>query len=138
MDQVTEYFHTVEQYVVATVSTASPELPNVREALNKLWDDVSRFGPPLSEIKNKIPVLGDFELPPPPPPPPPRVWYDRATHWANDHRWVVAGTGVGLVGAGLLVGYVSTQANRNANMNRVRASTSNERRQVVGELGAYI
>jgi hypothetical protein len=138
-DQVTAYFHSVESYVVETVTAASPDLPNVRDALNRLWDDVARFGPnALSDIKSKIPVLGDFELPPPPPPPAPEAWYERATDWASEHRWTVAGVGVGVVGAGLLTGYASAQAQRRARSARVKTTTSSERRQVVGEHSSYL
>lgn len=139
VDQVTEYFHSAEKYVVSTVSAASPELPNVREALNRLWEDVSRFGPPtLAEIKSKMPVLGDFELPPPPPPPVHKFWHERAADWANDHRWTIVGVGAGVVGTGLLVGYASAQARSRARIGKMRVANASERRQVVGMCTLYI
>ena len=58
--------------------------------------------------------------------------------WAGDHPWTVAGLGLGIVGAGLLVGYSSHRhhfhGRRGARLGRGRAAhLSGERRQVVSE-----
>jgi hypothetical protein len=131
-EQISDYFHSAEAYVVAVVSQSAPEVPNLREAVNRLWDDLARFGPPaLAEMKNKIPVLGDFELPPPPPPPPPppaHVW-TRPLGWMKAHKLAVVG--VGAIGTSLMVGYLSANIKKRP-AGRLRAAHSGERRRVVG------
>lgn len=111
--------------------SATPDLPNVREAVHRLWLDVSRFGPQslpsLPDIH--VPGLGAFEVPPPPPPPPSKSWLENSADWVALHPWAV---GVGVAGASLLVGYSSMH--RHARFKRVKAAsgTAAERKQVIG------
>ena len=73
VQNIEDYLQHVEELVISTVSAASPDMPSVKQAFERLWEDIGRFGPweslpALPEIK--MPNLGAFEVPPPPPPPP--------------------------------------------------------------------
>lgn len=111
--------------------SATPDLPNVREAVHRLWLDVSRFGPQslpsLPDIH--VPGLGAFEVPPPPPPPPPKSWLEKSVDWVSLHPWAAGG----IAGASLLVGY--SCLHRHARFKRVKAAPNAtvERKQVIGE-----
>lgn len=110
-------------------------MPNIQEALNRLWADVSRFGPTIPEIR--LPVLGDFEIPPPPPPPPPppTSLIDTATDWAAENPWKASGVGASVVGIGLLVGYSAYRERSQSRFHRRYHAANHERRQVVVVLG---
>ncbi|KAI0306402.1 hypothetical protein B0F90DRAFT_1863780 [Multifurca ochricompacta] len=111
-------------------------MPNIQEALNRLWADVSRFGPPIPEIR--LPMLGDFEVPPPPPPPPPplpRSLLDDVTDWAAENPWKATGLGVSVAGVGLLVGYNAYLARTQFRLHKRYHTAGHERRQVVVVLG---
>jgi hypothetical protein len=124
MDQLADYYHSVETYVVSTVSA---DLPNVREAVNRLWQDLSLHAPNL-----RIPALATPPPPPPPPTPPlPERWLSQTAEWASEHKRTVSVIGVGIVGAGLLAGYSAVNASRDARARMGTASTT-ERRQVIG------
>jgi hypothetical protein len=126
-----EYLESIEDFLFS----ATPDLPNVREAVHRLWLDVSRFGPQnlpsLPDIH--VPGLGAFEVPPPPPPPPPRSWLENSADWVSLHPWAVGGIVASVTGASLLVGYSSMH--RHARFKRVKAiaTATAERRQVIGE-----
>jgi hypothetical protein len=134
VEEIEEYLQALEETVFTSLSTVTPDLPNFREAIHRLWVDISRYGPPgLSSTfpEIHIPGLGEFEVPPPPPPPPPKSWIDQAADWAGENPWTVSGITVGFVGAGLLAGYGAMHM-KQARLRRLKASTA-ERRQVVGE-----
>ena len=126
LDKVEEYL----QYVEVKLHSAWSDLPDVRDALDRLWQDVSRYGPQLP--KNvRVPGLGDFEVPaPPPPPPPPPAWSERAVGWVERHPYGAAGAVVAVAAGGLIVGYGPAYA-RSLRAARRREETQ-ERRQVVG------
>ncbi|KAL0946791.1 hypothetical protein HGRIS_012964 [Hohenbuehelia grisea] len=136
VEQIEEYIESLEELVFSSITI--PEAPNVREAVNRIWVDISRYGPGLPSFPEvRIQALGDFEVPPPPPPPPPLLsshsLLSRSTSWVGRHPWkACAGLTVGVIGAGLLVGYGN--AYLKVSKKRVK-SASDERRQVVVVLG---
>ena len=136
IEQIEDYMESLEELLFSSLQAATPDLPRVSEAIHRLWEDVSRFGPqslpPLPDLH--IPGLGAFEVPPPPPPPPPppaQSFLRHTASWVADHPWTTAGITVGAVGTGLLVGYGYYHAG--STTVRVRATASPDRRQVVGE-----
>ncbi|KAH9950300.1 hypothetical protein B0H21DRAFT_889176 [Amylocystis lapponica] len=138
IEQLEEYLDTLEDYVFSSLQAATPDLPHVSDAIHRLWEDVSRFGPQsmpsLPDIH--IPSLGTFEVPPPPPPPPPpKSFWEHSADWAAEHPWTTAGIGVSVVGAGLLVGYGSAYINASIKSSRLRSAGGTERRQAVVVLG---
>ena len=132
MEEIEEYLESIEELFLSSLSAATPEMPNVRQAAYQLWDDISRYGPSglpaLQDIR--VPGLGDFQIPPPPPPPPPKTWLESSVDWITEHPWTTSGLVLGVFGAGLLVGYSSIHSSRR--IVRVKPA-SRERRQVVGE-----
>ncbi len=133
LESIQERIESAEDYVYVSLSSVKAEMPNIQEALNRLWADVSRFGPAIPEIR--LPVLGDFEIPPPPPPPPSpplTSLIDTVSDWAAENPWKASGVGVGVVGIGLLVGYNAYQARTQSRLHRRYHATSHERRQVIG------
>jgi hypothetical protein len=130
-EDIHEYLESIEDYIYVSYSSARAEMPNINEALNRLWADVSRFGPPIPEIR--LPVL--IEVPPPPPPPlpsPQSSILDNVTDWAAENPWKASSLGVGVVGMGLLVGYNAYRAKTQARLHKRCHTTTHERRQVVG------
>ena len=131
IQQIEGVLESIEDVVYASLSAATPDLPGVRETFNRLWDDVSRFGPNLPDIHVRVPGLGDFHVPPPPPPPPPKTIVEKSIDWCQENPWTVLGVGLG---AGLLFGYGSHKY-RVHRRQRARyistASVPRERRQVV-------
>ena len=106
-------------------------MPNIQEALNRLWADVSRFGPSIPEIR--LPVIIEVPPPPPPPPPPPtNSLLDSLTDWATENPWKASSLGVGVAGFGLLVGYNAYRARTQSRLHKRHHTTTHERRQVVG------
>lgn len=139
IDEVEEYFQSLERFLTDSLVVASPALPNIREAVHRLWVDISRFGPPgLSSFPDiHVPGLGAFEVPPPPPPPPPpRTLVEKAGDWIIENPWKSSSIAVtALVGAGLLAGYTTFHMTH-AHKRRVRSTTvTPEKRQVVVVLG---
>ena len=132
IQQIEAALESLEDVVYASLSAATPNLPGVQETFNRLWDDVSRFGPNLPDIH--VPSLGDFHVPPPPPPPPPpKTVVEKSIDWCQENPWTVLSIGLG---AGLLIGYGSHKYRVYRRQRGVRqtsiASVSRERRQVVG------
>lgn len=138
IDEVEEYFQSLERFLTNSLAAASPGLPNIREAVHRLWVDISRFGPPgLPSFPDiHVPGLGAFEVPPPPPPPPPpRSLIEKAGDWIIEHPWKSSSIVVIALGAGLLAGYTTFNMTH-AHKRRVRSTTvTPEKRQVVVVLG---
>ncbi|THH27049.1 hypothetical protein EUX98_g7133 [Antrodiella citrinella] len=139
IEQIEDYLESVEELFFASLSAASPDLPNVRQAIQRLWEDVLRHGPQaLPSLPDlHLPGLGAFEVPPPPPPPPPpKSMFDKTADWMGEHKWTTAFVGISLISAGLLVGYSTLQYQHHMRSRKtVRASGSTERRQIVVVLG---
>jgi hypothetical protein len=134
---VQEYLESIEDYVYVSFSSARAEMPNIQEALNRLWADVSRFGPAIPDIR--LPVLMEVPPPPPPPPPPPSSSiFDNVTDWAAENPWKASSLGVGVVGIGLLVGYNAYRARAQAMLHKRHHTTTHERRQVVGMVFVFV
>ncbi|KAI0028510.1 hypothetical protein K488DRAFT_80634 [Vararia minispora EC-137] len=136
MPSTDDFYRVVEQvenYVSISVSAAADEIPHIGEHIQRLWADVTRYGPKIPDIH--LPSLGDFEVPPPPPPPPPpRTVWEKSADWVEEHPWTAAGLGAGIVvGATLLVGYGGHTA-WGKKGRKHKASTGH--RQVVVVLGA--
>ena len=133
LDDVEEYLRSVEAYFYSSLLAVTYSIPDVHEVVNQLWVDISRYGPGLPSFPEvHIPTLGDFQVPPPPPPPPPvpTSWISRSTHWIGRHPWKSSGLVIGVVGAGLLVGYGRLITRRR----HFRAQTQvGQYRQVVGK-----
>lgn len=138
LDKLEEYVHSVEEYFFSTVSTVTQGLPDIHDVANKLWIDISRYGPGMPAFPEvHIPSLGDFQVPPPPPPPPPPAsTLESFAKWLQDNPRKASGVVVGVVGAGLLIGYRQAFAGRppyRTASSRVAVGQAGERRQVVGE-----
>jgi len=136
LDNVEEYFASVEEYFLSSVTAVTHSLPDVHEAVNQLWVDISRYGPGMPAFPDvHIPALGDFQVPPPPPPPPPMPssWVEKSVEWVGRHPLKVSCLVVGAVGAGLLVGYQDVWFKRRR-LYATKTSSSVERRQIVGEI----
>lgn len=119
IDKLEAYFESLEIYVHDTV--------------NRLWVDISRYGPGLPSFPEVHLPLGDFQVPPPPPPPPPRPtsWLDSSCTWVSKHPWKTVGLVIGVAGTGLLLaGY--TKAYTRRPRSQAARTQRNERRQVVG------
>ncbi|KAF9030719.1 hypothetical protein BDZ89DRAFT_985252 [Hymenopellis radicata] len=136
MDKIAEFLEELEDSFLSSVGAATPDLPKIQERLNQLWLDVTRYGPvSMPQIIDRLPSLGDFELPPPmPPPPPPPTWYDNSLEWVERHPWEAGGVVAGVVGTGLLVGYGGTYM-RTVRARRLK-ELALERKQVIIVLGA--
>lgn len=135
IDELEQYFDYVEHVVADALTAASADLPTIQETMNRLWLDISRFGPhrlpSLPDIH--VPGLGTFEVPPPPPPPlPPKPWISNAGDYVVQHPWITSGMVVSALGVGVLVG---CGAVRTRSLKRRRAnifSPKPEKRQAVG------
>ncbi|KAH6918467.1 hypothetical protein BKA70DRAFT_1175886 [Coprinopsis sp. MPI-PUGE-AT-0042] len=148
LDKLDEYLQSLEAYVFSSVSAATHGLPDVQEAVNRLWVDISRYGPGLPAFPDiGIPALGDFQVPPPPPPHPSRLAKGSSSTlglggWVKSHPKTVGVVGVGLVGAGLYFGYRAVNQRqrggrgpRAAGLAASRKGEAGERKQVVVVLG---
>ncbi|KAL0061040.1 hypothetical protein AAF712_012161 [Marasmius tenuissimus] len=135
MDKIEGYLESLEELIYSSLDAASPGA--IRETINQIWVDITRYGPSLPNIPEvRLPGLGAFEVPPPPPPPPPSSWYERSLDWAEKHPWKARGVIAGVVGGGLLVGYGGVYMRAVRARNTIRStSSSTERRQVVVVLG---
>ncbi|KAG6844931.1 hypothetical protein H0H87_002415 [Tephrocybe sp. NHM501043] len=140
VDKIEEYLQSLEEYFFSSLSAATTDFPNVHEAVNRLWIDISRYGPGMPSFPEMhLPALGDFQVPPPPPPPPPPAHLSlihKSANFTKRHPWLVGSVVVGLVGTSLLAVYGTFHKKRRIN-HRVKAQ-SNERRQVVGALTTVI
>ena len=131
IDKLENYFESLEHYFFSSVSALTAGLPDVQDAVNRLWVDISRYGPAFPEVH--LPALGDFQVPPPPPPPPPRPtsWLENSHAWISKHPWETFGLIIGATGTGLLlVGY--TRAYKHKHRPQNAKTQKYERRQVVG------
>ncbi|KAJ3499929.1 hypothetical protein NLJ89_g10012 [Agrocybe chaxingu] len=137
LDSVEEYLQSVEEYFYSSLSAVTYSLPDVQEVVNQLWVDISRYGPGMPAFPEvHIPTLGDFQVPPPPPPPPPPPsWIEQSASLAGRHPWKTTGIVIGVVGAGLLVGYRHSVAKRSRRLYTSQKVHSDERRQIVVVLG---
>lgn len=141
VENIEAYLRHVEEIVVGSLSQAVPDVPSVRQVFQRLHEDIARFWPQsLSQLPDiRLPNLGPFQVPPPPPPPPPpRSFFERSADWVSAHPWKTTGIGLGIVGAGLLVGYggiYSTGSLRTRRYKTTGVVHDGERRQVVGEFG---
>lgn len=134
LEQIEDYLESLEELIFSSLSAATPDMPRVSEAIQRLWEDVLRFGPQSLPSLNDIhlPGLGTFEVPPPPPPPPPpKTLWEKSADWVAEHPWRTAGIGIGIVGAGLLVGYGSIQWRNSVKARKLRATSSTDRKQVI-------
>jgi hypothetical protein len=131
VEQIESYFFSVEEFLSSSLTSVAPDLPHLHEIANRIWADITRFGPPSLP---QLPGLGSFEVPPSPPlpPPPPPTWSESLGDWADEHKGTMVGASVGLVGFGLLAGYGVLKYRRNAAIQAKRKDTSKERREVVG------
>ncbi|EPQ57977.1 hypothetical protein GLOTRDRAFT_136789 [Gloeophyllum trabeum ATCC 11539] len=139
VEEIEGYLESIEELFLSSTSSV-PDFPNVRDAVHRLWADISRFGPPgwSSFPDIHLPSLGDFEIPPrppPPPPPPPKSAIEKSFDWISDHPKTTAGIAVGLAGAGLWVGYGSFVARTYHKRGKRVQTRADERRQVVVVLG---
>lgn len=137
-DKIEEYLQSVEEYFFASVSSITHSLPDVHDVANKMWIDISRYGPGLPAFPEvHLPSLGDFQVPPPPPPAPeplPSSAIHTLAKWTQDHPRKAAGVVVGVLGTGLLVGYrmASSKPRPRVAAHKASSTQSSERRQVVG------
>jgi len=137
MDGVEEYLRSVEEYFYSSLLSVTYSIPDVHEAVNQLWLDISRYGPSLPDVH--IPSIGNFQIPPPAPPPPPPApssLLSRSADWVDRHPWKTTGIVVGVVGAGLLVGYGKVLSRRR-HLSRTQKIQTGEHRQVVGKTSRY-
>jgi hypothetical protein len=135
IEEVEEYLASLEGVLFSSLSAVTPDLPDIRESIDRLWLDVSRYGPSgFNHLKDiHIPGLGEFEVPPPPPAPPiQKSWVENSADWACENPWKASGIATGVIGAGLLVGYGVIHAKK-VHLRNLKAVLA-ERRQVVGEL----
>jgi len=137
IDEVEQYFEAVERQVAEALAAASFDFPNVREAINRLWIDITRYGPPgitsLPEVHGGR--LGPFEVPPPPPSTPlPKSLSEKTSDWLKEHPWIVSGVVLSAVGVGLFAGYY-VLSTRHPSRSRIKPTAMvSEKRQVVGAL----
>ncbi|PFH54259.1 hypothetical protein AMATHDRAFT_53151 [Amanita thiersii Skay4041] len=141
VEKIEEYLESLEEYFFSSVSTVTAGFPDVHEAVNRLWVDISRYGPGLPAFPEvHLPALGDFQIPPPPPPPPPphsSTWLDKPFDWVTRHPWKISGLVIGVVGTGLLfVGYSRSYTSRRRGLGPSTTKVqTHDRRQVVVVLG---
>ena len=143
VENIESYLQHVEEVVITSVSQVAPDMPSAKQVCQRLQEEIARFWtqslPQLPEIK--MPNLGPFEVPPPPPPPPlPRSFFERSADWVVAHPWKTTGIGIGIVGAGLVVGYGSIHyagSVRNKRYKMTAVTHDAERRQVVGACPIY-
>ncbi|KAF8891191.1 hypothetical protein BD779DRAFT_1513732 [Infundibulicybe gibba] len=136
-DKIEEYMESLEEYFFSSLSAATTDLPNIHDAVNRLWVDIARYGPGMPAFPEvRIAGLGDFEVPPPPTPLPSPAssgWIGRSAGWVGQNPWKTTGVIIGVVGTGLLVGYrLRSRRRRHVYQS---AGASPERRQVVVVLG---
>ena len=133
-DQIEDYIESIEEYVSTSFTTVAPDIQAITDAINRLWFDITRFGPPELPSLQDIPGLGNFEIPPPRPlPPPPELtWMEEVQEWTGRHRLTTAAVCVGL---GLAVAYGAVTLHSRSRVQvagrRVRGEGA-ARRKVVG------
>lgn len=138
LDRIEELFASLEEHVLASLSAVG--LPSLHDVTDRLWIDISRYGPGLPAFPEvHIPSLGDFQIPPPPPPPPASPasqWLGISSNWIGKHPWKTLGIFMSVAG---MAGYIVTQA-RLKTLYRLRRQQpkSSARRQVVGEAQCHL
>lgn len=137
LDKIDGYLQSVEEYFFSSVSAVSHGLPDVHEAVNRLWVDIARYGPGLPAFPDvTVPSLGDFQVPPPPPPPSPPFpvsIFNSSVQWVTSHPKTVSVVTVGLVGAGVFYSQRREFGKHGrASTTHKLPSQSSERRQIVG------
>ena len=137
VEAIEEYLDAVEEYFFSSLSVVTNGLPNVHEAVNRLWVDISRYGPGMPAFPDvHVPTLGDFQVPPPPPPVPepvPSSCITRSLEWAGNHPWKASGLVFGVLGAGFLAGYHNTSSTRVGRRYNHKNISTSEPKQVVGK-----
>lgn len=138
VEKVESYLKSWEEYVFASISAATTDLPTVNEAVNRLWVDISRYGPTIPNLPS-LPVLGDFQVPPPPPPPTlAPTTLESATSYLGKHPYKTVTAVAGIIGIGLCAGYAfKTNHRRQTFRNSSQPNQTPERRQVIGEDYTY-
>ncbi|KAJ7221046.1 hypothetical protein B0H12DRAFT_1151998 [Mycena haematopus] len=110
-------------------------LENIPRTISQVWQDITRYGPPMPSFPEvHLGGLGDFEIPPPPPPPPPSTtWVQESTDWIQNNPRQTAGIiAGGILGTGIIsYGPVYMRIWRARRLKE----KANERRQVVVVLG---
>jgi hypothetical protein len=133
-DQIEDYVESIEEYIATSFTTVAPDISGLTDAINRLWFEVTRYGPPELPTLQDIPGLGNFEIPPPRPlPPPPELtWLEKAQEWMSKHRVTTLVVSVGL-GFAVAYGAVSLHSRLHARAGgkRVRGEGL-PRRKVVG------
>ncbi|KAF8636490.1 hypothetical protein AX17_003305 [Amanita inopinata Kibby_2008] len=140
VEKIEEYLESIEEYFFSSVSTVTAGFPDVHEAVNRLWVDISRYGPGLPAFPEvHLPTLGDFQVPPPllpPPPPKPTSWLEKSADWIARHPWKTCGIAFGAAGTCLLfVGFTRAYTSGKSFSSISARGRRNDRRQVVVVLG---
>ena len=141
-EQIDEYIAGIEAYVSTSFASVAPDIHGINDAINQLWREVTRFGPPeMPDLR--LPGLGRFEVPaPPPPPPPPPVptppagFCASVVKLAGKNKKVAGVLCVGALGAGLLAGYsaLTYVKGRAQGARRAVGASAATRRGIVGML----
>ena len=87
-DSLEAYLHSVESYVAQTVTNVQEG--GIQDAAQRIWNDITRYGPPSIE---QLPGLGSFSIPPPPPPPAPPA--PTLGEIIAENKLLAAGAGLG-------------------------------------------
>ncbi|EAU88708.1 hypothetical protein CC1G_01081 [Coprinopsis cinerea okayama7 len=139
LDKIDDYLQSLEEYFFSSVSAVSHGLPDVHEVVNRLWVDISRYGPGLPSFPDVgLPTPGDFQIPPPPPPPQPALpvsMFNSSVHWIKTHPKTVSAVAVGIVGTGLYTTHRKMSAMKAKQPASKLQAQSAERKQVVVVLG---
>ncbi|KZV90087.1 hypothetical protein EXIGLDRAFT_720664 [Exidia glandulosa HHB12029] len=123
-DSLEAYLHTVESYVAQTVTNV--QQGGIQDAAQRIWNDITRYGPPSID---QLPGIGSFSIPPPPPPPAPPA--PTLGEIIAENKLISAGAGLGVA---LAVGYGIYAYRRPAAQGQPHRPPP--RRQVVVVLGA--
>ncbi|TFK30045.1 hypothetical protein FA15DRAFT_663372 [Coprinopsis marcescibilis] len=131
LDKLDEYIQSVEEYFFSG-------LPDVHDVVNRLWVDISRYGPGLPAFPEvRVPSLGDFQVPPPPPLPSSSSTsvLKLTGNWIRDHPKTVTAATISVVGVGLWAGRRRLPSINHSKRASVAQRGPTERRQVVVVLG---
>ncbi|KAG9048731.1 hypothetical protein FS837_012167 [Tulasnella sp. UAMH 9824] len=97
----------VEDAIGALEAYVAAQIPVITRGIQRLTDDLRRYGPPELPPLPEIPSIPLFaSIPPPPPPapsPPPQNLNDKVGGWVARHRRGLVGAGV-VMGVGLAAG----------------------------------
>lgn len=97
-------YQDLEDALDALETYVAAQIPIISQSLQRLTDDLRRFGPPqlppLPDMPS-FPLFASVPPPPPPPPPPmPLTFGERAAKWAGRNKYALIGGGA-VVGLGL-------------------------------------